>query len=220
VNANEHRELRELLGAYVLAQLGEVDQTAVDHHLAGCTECRAEVRGLQPMAVALRGLDPTLSADPAPPADLGGQVLAHIQQRRRSAARRSRVRRSVAGVLAAAAVAAAFVSGSWYAGARNEPPVTAVTLRLDQPGISAAAGLVKHTWGTELRLEATGLTDGASYTATFVRDDGSRVEGGSFLGTGSQAVRCSLNAALPVDSASELAISDASGHLVMDADLG
>ncbi len=87
------------------------------------------------------------------------------------------------------------------------------------PGLTADAGVVRYTWGTELKLEATGLADGASYTVTFVRDDGSQVGAGSFLGTGANQVRCSVNAALPLDAASQLVITDAAGTVVMDADL-
>ena len=98
--------------------------------------------------------------------------------RRRAGARRSRLRRGGAGLLAAAGVAAAFVGGAWSAGPRDEPPVIAVDLRLDAPGLTADAGLVRHTWGTELKLEATGLR-GARYAVTFVPDDGSQVSAGS-----------------------------------------
>lgn len=214
----EHRALRELLGAYVLDQLDADRLATVRAHLAGCAECRAEVTSLQPVAAVLHDLDPAL-ADAAPPVDLGDRVLAGMQQRRRVAARRSRWRRAGGAVLVAASVAAAFGTGSWFSGARLDPPVIDVALQLDQPGLTADAGLVRHTWGTELKLEATGLANGGSYAVTFVRADGSRVSGGSFLGTGSAPVRCSVNAALPVDAATELEITDAQGALVMNADL-
>ena len=225
MNTEDHRRLRELLGAYVLDQLDADETDVVRAHLAGCAECRAEVAGLQPMAAALHDLAPSYGLDPAPagsavaPPDLGDQVLQTVRRRRRAAAHRARWRRAAGAVLVAASVATAFGVGSWFTGPRTDPPVIAVALNLDQPGLTADAGLVRHTWGTELKLEARGLTAGGTYAVTFVRDDGQRVSGGSFLGTGADPVRCSVNAALPVDDATELMITDASGALVMDARL-
>lgn len=213
-----HRGLRELLGAYALGQLGESERSEVDQHLRDCLECQAELRDLEPAATALRRVDRSALAEPEPPADLGDRILAGIHDRRR-AAFRSRTRRGVLGVLVAASVAAAFAVGAGYVRPGTEPPLVAVALRLDQPGVAATAGLVKHTWGTELKLDASGLTDGASYTVTFVKDDGSRVDAGSFLGTGAKPLQCSVNAALPLDAAAEVDVTDASGHLVLDAKL-
>lgn len=77
--------------------------------------------------------------------------------------------------------------------------VIAMDVRQVTTGVSARAGLVRHTWGTEVRLQATGLPSGGAHTVTFVRADGSRFPGGTFLGTGGNPLRCSLNAALPVE---------------------
>jgi len=220
VNEEEHRALRELLGAYVLEQLDADGVDTVRAHLAGCEACRAEVADLFPVAAALHELEPAGLDREAPPPDLGDQVLQTVRRRRRAAARRSRWRRAGGGVLVAASLAAAFGVGSWFTGPRTDPPVIAVALNLDQPGLTADAGLVRHTWGTELKLAARGLAPGGSYAVTFVRDDGERVSAGSFLGTGADPVRCSVNAALPVVQARELMISDASGAMVMDARLG
>lgn len=215
----EHRALRELLGAHVLGQLGPAEHRRVQRHLAGCADCRAERAALEPVVTALQQLDPTLAAADGPPAALEGTVLEAVGTRRRAAARRSRRRRAAGAALVAAGVAAAFGAGTWFGGPRGEPPVIAVDLRLDAPGLTGDAGLVRHTWGTELKLAATGLAAGQSYAVTFVRDDGSRVSAGSFLGTGADPVRCSVNAALPVDEARQLLVTDARGALVMDADL-
>ncbi|SDR87343.1 Putative zinc-finger [Friedmanniella luteola] len=215
-----HAALRELLGAHVLGQLAPGERQRVEVHLAGCADCRAEVAALEPVVAALQQLDPSLADAADPPAALEGEVIAAVGARRRAAARRS-VRRRVAGaVLVAASVAAAFGAGAWFAGSRDQPPVIAVDLRLDAPGLTADAGLVRHTWGTELKLEAAGLDRGQSYAVTFVRDDGSRVSAGSFLGTGADAVRCSVNAAVPVDETRQLLVTDPGGTVVMDADLG
>jgi anti-sigma-K factor RskA len=216
----EHQELREQLGAYVLGQLDLATRTALETHLADCASCRAEVAELEPVVAALDVLGPARFDAPAPPAELEHQLLDEVGHRRRAAVRRDRVRRVGGTALVAASVAAAFAAGTWYAGPRTDPPVIPVVMTLDQPGLTVDAGLVRHTWGTELKLEATGLRDGQSYAVTFLADDGSRVSAGSFLGTGTRPVRCSVNAAIPVDAATRLEVTDPRGQLVMDADLG
>ena len=213
----EHRALRELLGAYALGQLTGDERTEVDRHLTDCGECRAELAGLAPVAEALRGLDPALPAAPGPPPELGDRVVGRIHRHRFAAGRRVVVRRAVSGVLVAASVAVAFGIGTWWAGPRTDPPVVAVDLRVADPAVAADAGLVRHTWGTELKLTATGLADGASYRVTFVADDGARVDGGTFLGTGARPLRCSMNGALPIDGAARVSITDAGGAVVMEA---
>jgi anti-sigma-K factor RskA len=217
--AEDHAALRELLGAYVLGQLDTASRGTVAAHLPSCAACRAEVSELGPVVAALQQLDPTVSPDGNPPEHLMDDVIEHIHQRQRSATRQARWRRAGAGVLVAASLTGAFGLGSWFAGTRGGPPVVDVALNVEAAGVSADAGLVRHTWGTELKLEATGLTEGASYTVLFVGDDGTRVDAGSFLGTGAKPVVCSVNAAIALDAASELRITDAAGALVLDADL-
>ncbi len=215
----EHQELREQLGAYVLGQLDLAARTALETHLASCASCRAEVVELQPVVAMLDVLGPAPSAGPALPPELEDRVLDEVGRRRRATLRRRGVRRALGSVLVAASVAAAFGAGTWYAGPRNNPPVIPVVMTLDQPGLTVDAGLVRHTWGTELKLEATGLREGQSYDVTFLAGDGSRVSAGSFLGTGAQPVRCSVNAAIPVDDATRVEVTDPRGQLVMDANL-
>ena len=72
-------EARISLGVYVLGALDPAEQAAVDAHLAGCAECRAELVGLDGLPALLgmvsaedaaelaereSGIPPALSADP------------------------------------------------------------------------------------------------------------------------------------------------------------
>lgn len=215
----DHQELREQLGTYVLGQLDGAARDELQDHLAGCPRCRAEVADLEPVVAALDRLGP-LPVDGREVPTVPESQLDELGARRHPRVRRARVRRAVGSVLVAAAVAAAFGLGTWYAGPRTDPPVLEVPMTLDQPGLTADVGLVRHTWGTELKLEATGLAVGQSYAVTFVAEDGGRVSAGSFLGTGTRPVRCSVNAAIAVDDARRVEVTDARGVLVMDADLG
>lgn len=223
MNADEHRAIREMLGAFVLGQLSGAEHAAVQAHVDGCAACRAEIAELAPLVPALRGVDPErLGALPSPPAGLGERVLTSIRQGRQQHVRRTLVTRVGSGLLVAAALAGAFFLGARLTPDAEPvagPRVIALDVRLAVDGVQADAGLVRHTWGTELKLEATGLEDGGAYTVTFIRNDGTEVPGGTFLGTGGNAVRCSLNAALPLDDASRVTITDEVGAVVLDADV-
>ena len=214
----DHQQLREQLGTYVLGQLDPAGRDEVQDHLSGCPSCRAEVADLAPVVAALDRLGPVPVDENEVAVDPQSQ-LGELDARRQSRARGARVRRALGSVLVAATVAAAFGLGTWYAGPRTDPPVVEVPMTLDQPGLTADAGLVRHTWGTELKLEATGLAAGQSYAVTFLTEDGGRVSAGTFLGTGTRPVRCSVNAAIAVDDARRVEVTDARGVLVMDADL-
>jgi anti-sigma factor RsiW len=220
VNA-AHRAVRELLGAYVLDQLTDDERIAVEAHLDGCADCRAEVAELAPLVSAMRDVDPDRVSAPAePPTELAARIGETICNSRRRRDRGTLLRRGAAGLLVAAALVGAFVLGVSRQPdpGTAAPPVVPLTVHLVAAGVQADAGLVRHTWGTELKLKATGLRDGGSYTVTFIRRDGTAVSGGTFIGTGSNTLNCSLNGALPLDEMVEVTVTDGSGALVLDAE--
>ncbi len=217
MNTEDHRRLRELIGAYVLGDLSDAEGIAVQAHLDGCAECRVEVAELEPVAEAIRGIDPdALVSLTPPPADLGESILAAVRSGERHRNRERWVRRAGTGLLAAAVLVGVFFLGIRAAPGPVTPPVIAMSVQQVADGVQAQAGLVRHTWGTELKLRATGLTVG-SYTVTFVRADGSQVPGGTFLGTGPNTVNCSLNGALPIDQTVSIVVTDTTGAVVVDA---
>lgn len=220
MNGDDHRAQRELIGAYVLGQLSGPELDAVRAHLEGCRECRAEADELAPLATSLRTVDPArLVSAPEPPTDLRERVLRQIRQERRAADRNRLLRRAGVGLLAAAALVIAFTLGAVLRpGQPAGPPVQPLTLTL-AGGVQADAGLVRHTWGTELRLEATGLREGDPYAVSFVTDAGTRVSAGSFLGTGARPLVCSVNAAVALDDAARVVVTDRGGTVVMDGDI-
>jgi hypothetical protein len=230
VSSDPHRSVREQLGGYVLGQLADADAVALRAHVDGCAACQGELAELAPLAVALRDVDPARLGAPASPApDLGDRIVALVRRSQRTERRRRGRRLGVTSALAAAAAVAAFVAGATLgvpgggdpagpAAPAAAPPVEDVELGTVAEGVRAEAGLVTHTWGTEVQIVATGLEDGGTYRVTFLRDDGTRVPAGTFLGTGEDAVRCSLNGALPRASAAAVVVTDAVGAVVLEAD--
>lgn len=228
MNDAEHRQLRDLLGAFTLGHLDPDNAAALQAHLDGCSTCRGELEEIAPLATALRGVDPARLGDiGAPSPDLGQRIFDEVGEQRSQRDQSRLAGRAVVGAVAAAALVAAFLLGVRVDDATNDqaqppaktPPVEAISVQTPGAGIDASAGLVAHTWGTEVKLEATGLRDGATYRAWFTDTDGVRTTAGTFLGTGADAVKCSLNAALLRPAATDLTITDVSGSVVMTADL-
>jgi anti-sigma factor RsiW len=100
----ECREWRHSLGAYALGHLDADERAALEAHLDGCADCRAEVDSLGSLAHLLPLADPARFDRPAPKpaADLGDRIAATIGQERH-VHRRQRQRRRFAFGFAAAA---------------------------------------------------------------------------------------------------------------------
>ncbi|MBS45118.1 MAG: anti-sigma factor [Nocardioides sp.] len=169
---DEHRALRELLGAYALGHLASPEVDAVRAHLDGCAECRAELAELEPVARALGSVDPSrFATQPAPPADLGGRIRQAVADERvastarasspaapvvrldaaaRAGARRGRPRRTAA-LLAVAAAVVVLAVGSGLVGRATAPeaPVAAPAAQIPYEPITLVAASETAQAGTE-----------------------------------------------------------------------
>ncbi len=223
--SQEHRYWREMLGAYVLGVLDEEQRTALQAHLDGCEECRAEVRELEPVAAALAEVDPRLfeTEEPRPPADLLERTLSRVEQARQTEdelQRRRRNRLLRRSAFAAVAAALLIAIGSFALVPKiTGPPLEPVAFSETPPGVEAEANLIDHTWGTETILVVSGLEDGKTYELALRNEDGASVPSGAFIGTGDQPVECRMNAALLREEATGLEVRTTEGDLVLEADL-
>lgn len=243
--APEHRELRELLGAFVLGGLPEDARAAVRAHLDGCATCRAELAEIAPLSEDLRGVNPDALLDvPAPPADLGERIRARITEERELAQARERrdvrrvgaqrgARRLVAAAAAVAVVAAALGAGTLI-GRSTAPTTTAlptpspsapipielVAVRsLSEDVQTDEAAIIAHTWGVEARFEGTGFEQGRVYRAAFRSADGRLLPAGEFLGTGAKTLKCNMQSALLRSETTGFVVTDEDGQPVLVADL-
>ncbi len=176
------REWRESLGAYVLGQLPEHERPALDAHLEGCAECRAELAELEPVARAMPFADPEHVAAPAPlPAGLGERVAAAVAGEQRSARKRRRLQFGLGFATAAAAAAIAavlLISGGGTAGTTaGERHVDFASL---PPGMEIAATLEPRAFGTEIRMAVEGVPSGTLCRVVLRGADGSRKPAGTF----------------------------------------
>lgn len=222
MKADSHQELREFLGAYVLGHLDAAEADAVRAHLASCDQCRAEVAELTPVATALavaRAPEPGRTGQV--PDELGARMDAviKIEAGRR---RRSKVVRSVGAVLVAASVIVLMVIGVTSlldrTPAAPTPEVVAVSVDADLDAVSASAGLIAHTWGTEIKLQTTGLEAGATYRAVVLGTDDQEYPAGTFTGTGPNTINCNLQASVLREDALGFQIFDQQDEIVMSSE--
>ena len=89
------REMRQLLGVYVVGAIDPAERAAVEEHLAECASCRDELAGLASLPAMLSRVPPAdveqLSLAPSglpdmaePPAELLNSLLRKVSAKRRT----------------------------------------------------------------------------------------------------------------------------------------
>lgn len=240
MNPQEHRRLRELLGAYALGHLAPEEAQRVRAHLDGCAECRAELAGIEPLVPLLDAVDPEqFETPPHPPADLGDRIRAAVAAEAHEPAApagtpagtdvdapsrwRAVARQPL--LVAAAVVLVALVGGLVGRASAPEPPtVPREPIALEDvtasPVSVESADLVPHTWGVELRMVAAGFDEGETYRAAFREGETGRLApAGAFIGTGAETLVCNLQAAVLRDDVTQVVVTDDQGAVVLVADL-
>ncbi|MET0306742.1 MAG: anti-sigma factor [Solirubrobacterales bacterium] len=154
MNEKEHQAHRDELAAYLLGALEPGDAAALEQHLAGCGECRAELEWLRPAALSLPE-----SVDPAdPPAALRARIMGEIgtdaKPERATGGfgwqRRSPGLRPLAGLAVVALLAAAVAGYAIRDGGDGGPDAT--TVAVGQPP-AVTAEMVREGDNGTLRLE-------------------------------------------------------------------
>jgi hypothetical protein len=209
------REQRPALGAFALGNAEPGEALALRAHLDGCAECRNELRELMSVAAALPLADATrVTGGPTQPSDmLAKQVLARVSTER-NVVRVRRRRRIAMAVASATAVAAAIIAlvllvpGNSPGGTRVTFPTTA--------GVSAAATLRSRPVGTEVAFHVSGLHTGEYYWLWVTGADGDRIAAGTFQGRGSASTDIVMTAALPLDDARRIWVTDDHDKVVLD----
>jgi anti-sigma factor RsiW len=176
------RAWRESLGAYVLDQLPGDERVALEAHIDGCPDCRAEVAFLAPVAAVLPLVDPALvDAAPKPPRSLAYRVARGIATER--IARRRRRLWIGSGFATAAAAVTALVVALVLAGGNPGPGPASATKRVafasTPHGIEIGAQLAPRPWGSQISLQVRGIRPGTRCDV-WVRGPGGRVPAGSF----------------------------------------
>lgn len=201
---------------YSLGRLEGAQAVAVQAHLDGCPECRAELRELRGAAGALAQADPDRVAEPpaAPPASLRAAIFTEI------AKERPRQRRSRAVMLAAAVLAVCLGAGAMVAHEATSPDGRPVSFTARPEGVQATAAVEGKGWGTMVHLDIAGLPQGKRYMVWLEQSDGSRMPAGSFIAGGDRTMSMQLAVGLPMSDAMALGISTpADRHALLRAPL-
>jgi anti-sigma-K factor RskA len=164
------REIRQLLGVYVVGAIDPAERAVVDDHLAECQACRDELASLAGLPALLSRVPLTdverISLDPADlpePAEPSSELLSSLV-RRVSTRRRNRAWRAVAAVAAAAIIAAggatAVVQLTAHHPASVATQVASGTSR--GGGVSAVVDYSATSWGTAMRVRVSGIPPGTT----------------------------------------------------------
>ncbi len=223
-----HRLQREMLGAYALGHLEGAEEAAMRAHVESCAACSRDLAELEPAVQALSHLTATNSSSTGePPPDLVTRVVSSVAAERQA---RQRGYRGRMVLIAAAAVPAVLAIGGIGAvvghNAADDPglaapavPIEDVRVKTTGKVVEASAGVVAHTWGVEIKLQALGLRKGASYSAVVTTTDGRERSAGAFVGTGDAEMNCNLNSDVLRDDAARFAVLDEEGRTVLSAAL-
>lgn len=183
----ECREVRQLLGVYVVGAIEPAERSLVDDHLTRCQSCRDELAGLAGLPAMLSrvpvtdvehltGPEAELPWNDELPPELLDSLLARVAVRRRR-----RLWKGAVGIAAAAAVFA----GSAAAAVELAQPATqtapaAELVRASNPatGVAAAVNYTKTPWGsTAMRVQVSGITPGTTCQFWVVGSDGTAFAG-------------------------------------------
>lgn len=174
------REWRESLGAHALGQLPDEERAALEAHLEGCPECRAELESLTGVARLLPLADPAhFGTAPAPPPSLADRVVATIRTERRSQ-RRRRLQLGLAFSGVTAAVATAVLAIFVLPGGSGAGPAQHIAFQSLPPGLQISASLEPHAYGTEIHMYVKGAPSGTLCRVFLRGPGGTRQPAGSF----------------------------------------
>lgn len=164
------REIRQLLGVYVVGAIDSAERAHVDGHLAECGACREELGGLAGLP-ALLGRVPLADAErlsegdyglpdmAEPPAEMLNGLLRRVAVRRRGRRWRSVLALAAAVAIAAGGTAAVFDAQQHKGGADTAQDVVRASNKLVTSQISYSA----TPWhGTAMRVEVKGIPPGTA----------------------------------------------------------
>lgn len=199
---------RSQFGALVSGELSPADETALRVHAAQCPTCAQELKSLASVVDALRAADLSrIDAEPGRPTPAANRNLElAIFDRISSERRKTRIRR-VGGSIAAAVLLLMGIVGGLAL--RSTPSSDGLYVALSYPvGGKADVELTQRKWGTEIKIETTGIPAGATYGVWLERPDGSRVPAGSFTTVATKAMTLRFSSALQTDAATAIGMTD------------
>ncbi len=218
------REIRQLLGVYVVGAIDPAERTMVDEHLGHCPSCRDELAGLAGLPAMLSRVPAAdvemLSQAPSglpemtePPAELLNSLLRRVSAKRRT--------RKWRGALALAASVAIAAGGATVATelARPQPSQVVRDVAAGSNARTHVAAVVDYAgtpWAsTAMRVQVSGISPGTTCQFWVVGTSG-RAYAGSWTvrATYGQQVWYSVSSPVPASSVHSFQITSAGKVLV------
>ncbi len=185
------REIRQLLGVYVVGAIDPAERSLVDEHLGTCAACRDELAGLA-------GLPAMLSRVPVEDVARLGQTVVSLPEqhepspemldsllRRVAARRRTRMWRGAAAVAAAALVAAGGTAAGLSLVGSSSPASTTWNAASGMNPATQVAALVRYaktSTGTQMRVRVRGIADGTNCQFFVISRNGRTLAGSWTVG--------------------------------------
>jgi len=202
---------RGLMAMEVVGRLEPGERLALEAHVEGCAECRAERIELLRLSPALAAAEPSHVES----SDLPPRLHDAVVTRLRADARRDRSRRKVR-VLNMAAAAAAVVVGVVLAAVQPWQGAPGRTLALHGAGnVTASVTLVPEAWGTKLQLQETGQPGGQVLTVAMRGSQGRWWAAGTYRTVSGRTVTVDLACAAPAGAVYAVYVRDGAGQTVL-----
>jgi anti-sigma-K factor RskA len=180
------REIRQLLGVYVVGAIDPAERMTVDEHLGECPQCRDELAGLAGLPAMLSRVPAAdverISVEPSglpemtePSAELLNSLLRKV-----SARRRTRLWRGAVAVAASAAIAAGAATGAIDLASSHSPPAAndVASASNARTHVAAIVDYAPTPWdGTEMRVQVSGIKSGTVCQFWIVGENGSKKAG-------------------------------------------
>ncbi len=164
------REIRQLLGVYVVGAIDPAERATVEEHLGQCASCRDELAGLAGLPAMLgrvpaadverMSLEPSGLPDMAePPAELLNSLLRKV-----SVKHRSRLWRGALAVAASAAIAAGIATAATQlASSSSHPPSDVAAAVNAKTHVAAVVDYTQTPWtSTAMRVQVSGIRPGTT----------------------------------------------------------
>jgi len=173
------RDIRHLLGVYVLGAIDPAERSQVDQHLSACPDCREELAGLASLPALLRRVPVAEAQQVAeegeddPAGSQPSELMLRSLLDRTQGVRRARRWRSLAAAAAVVLVAGVGGAAGWNAlhpsgtgsGAGQSASAlgqfTSVSASNPHTHVAATVRLTRKDWGTALDTQVHGVAEGA-----------------------------------------------------------
>jgi Putative zinc-finger len=183
------REIRQLLGVYVVGAIDPAERVLVDEHLGECPECRDELAGLAGLPAMLSRVPAAdverLSFEPSglpemtePPAELLNSLLRKV-----AAKRRTRLWRGAVAIAASVAIAAGAATAiTELAGSQQPMAARDVATGVNaQTHVTAVVDYAPTPWAsTALRVQVSGIKPGTVCQFWVIGQNGRSYKAGSW----------------------------------------